>query len=65
VDVVVLVVELDELGLEVGVHRPHDFFQAFQMPVGEHLVSELRHEDRVSMQDRNQCLPVRMLPKSS
>jgi hypothetical protein len=32
VDVVVLAVELDELGLEVGAHRPHDLFHPGEVP---------------------------------
>ena len=53
VDVVVLAVELDQLGLEVGAHRPHDLLHPGQVPVAEHLVPVFRHENQVSVQGEN------------
>ena len=50
---VVLAVELDQFGLEVGAHRPHDLLHSGEVPVAEHLVPELRHEDQVSVQSEN------------
>jgi hypothetical protein len=38
--VVVLAVELDQLGGEVGAHVLRDVFHPAQVPVGEHLVPE-------------------------
>ncbi|NYF59135.1 hypothetical protein HDA35_004966 [Micromonospora purpureochromogenes] len=43
-------VELDQVGLEVGAHRPHDLLQAGQVPVIEHLVPKLGHEDEMGVQ---------------
>src|SRR5690606_37592851 len=49
VDVVVLAVELDQLGLEVLAHGPHDLLAPRQVPVGEDRVPVLRHENQVDM----------------
>jgi hypothetical protein len=43
VDVVVLAVELDQLGLEVTAHVSHDLFHPGQVAVIEYLVPELRY----------------------
>ncbi|BCJ75756.1 hypothetical protein CS0771_53000 [Catellatospora sp. IY07-71] len=51
--VVVLAVELDQLGLEVGADVAHDLFHPGQVPVAEHLVPELRHEDQVDVHRKN------------
>jgi hypothetical protein len=47
VNLVVFAVEFDEPGLEVGAHRPRDVVHAGEVPVTEHFVPELRHEDQV------------------
>ncbi len=49
VDVVVLAVELDQLGLEVLAHGPHDFLAPRQVPVAEDGVPVLRHENQVDV----------------
>ena len=49
VDVVVLAVELHQLGFEVLADGPHDLFAARQVGVGEHLVPVLRHENQVGV----------------
>jgi hypothetical protein len=41
--------ELDQFGFEVGAHRPRDLFHPGEVPVGEDVVPELRHEDQVSV----------------
>jgi len=35
---VVLAIELDQLGFEVDVHRPHDLLHPTRYPLGEHSV---------------------------
>jgi hypothetical protein len=60
VDVVVVPVELDQLGLEVGAH-PHDLLHPGEVPVTEHPVPKLRHEDQVSMQSKN-TVPIGDVP---
>jgi hypothetical protein len=60
VDVVVPAVELGQLGLEVGVHVPHDLFHAGQMGLGEHLIPQFRDENQMSVQGKTQCLPALM-----
>jgi hypothetical protein len=51
--VVVLAVELDQFRLEIGAHRRHDLLHPGQVPVTEHFVPELGHEDQVGVQGRN------------
>jgi putative transposase len=48
-------------GLEVGAYRPHYLLYPGEVPVSEHPVPELRHEDQVSVENETQCRPVRML----
>jgi hypothetical protein len=47
VDVVMLAVELAQLGTEVGAHVSHDLLAAFQDLVGEHSTPILGYEDQV------------------
>jgi len=53
VDMAVAAVELDQFGLEVRAYVPHDRLHAGQVPVGEHRVPELRHENQVNMHREN------------
>ncbi|GHG30951.1 hypothetical protein GCM10018777_53400 [Streptomyces albogriseolus] len=46
---VVLAVELDQFGLEVLAHGPHDLLAPRQVSVGEDLVPVLRHENQVDV----------------
>lgn len=49
-DVVGLAVELDQFGLEVGAHVPHDLLRASQMAVSEHGMPVLGDENQMGMQ---------------
>ncbi|GAA0568820.1 hypothetical protein GCM10010172_61410 [Paractinoplanes ferrugineus] len=51
--VVVLAVELDQVGLEVTAHVSYDRLHPGQVPVGEHLVPEFRDENQVDMHREN------------
>ncbi|MDH6464419.1 hypothetical protein M2302_004618 [Micromonospora sp. A200] len=50
VHVFAFAVELDQLALEVGAHRPHHLLPPHQVPVSTYAVPELCHEDQVGVQ---------------
>ncbi|MBB4743057.1 hypothetical protein BJY16_006516 [Actinoplanes octamycinicus] len=60
VHVIVLAVELDQLCLEVGADVAHDRLHPNLVLVGEHLVSELRHENQVDVHRKDTVSAVRI-----
>jgi hypothetical protein len=53
VHVLAFAIELDQFALEVRAYRLHDLLGAGQVPVAEHLVSELGDEDQVGVEGKD------------